>query len=53
MSFGGINLMRLNVLANVAIRNLSIMCISASVEGEFSASRRALGFQRLKMDSER
>jgi len=41
---------RLKVLANVAIRILSIMCTSASVEREFSSSRRALGFQRLKMD---
>ena len=40
-------------LAEVALRILSIMCTSSSVEREFSASRRALGYQRLKMNTKK
>ena len=44
---------QLAVLANVALKVLSTLSSSASVEREFSSSRRALGFQRLKMNPEK
>jgi len=40
---------KMSTLANVAIQILSILSSSASVEREFSSSRRAIGFQRLRM----
>ena len=41
------------ILARAAIQILSVLSTSASVEREFSASRRAIGFQRLRMNPDK